>query len=100
MVRVTQSVARQRLCDVAEDKLFWCQTGQVFKNLRDMEIAFGEMDDDIFRYHASETRNDFSNWVRDVIGDAKLARDIQNSTTRTQAGKAITSRIAWLRSKI
>jgi hypothetical protein len=100
MVRVTQSVARQRLGDVAEDKQFWCQNGQVFKNLHDMEIAFGQMGDDTFRYHASEAKNDFSNWVRDVIGDEKLAGDLQKSTTPTQTGKAITNRIAWLRSKI
>lgn len=100
MVRVTQSVARQRLGDVASDKQFWCQNGQVFKNLRDMEIAFGQMGDDTFRYHASEAKNDFSNWVRDVIGDEKLARDLQKSTVPTQAGKAVASRNAWLRSKI
>ena len=100
MVRITQSVVMQRLGDVAEDKQFWCQNGQVFKNLHDMEMAFGKMGDDTFHYHASEIRSDFSNWVRDVIGDEKLARDIQNSTTRAQAGKAIASRIAWLRSKI
>jgi hypothetical protein len=100
MVRVTQSVARQRLGDVAEDEQFWCQNGQVFKNLRDMEIAFDQMGDDTFRYHASEAKNDFSNWVRDVIGDEKLARDLQKSANHAQAGKAIASRIAWLRSKI
>ena len=100
MVRVTTSVAMQRLGDVAEDKQFCCHNGQVFKNLHDMETAFSEMDDDTYRYHASETGNDFSNWVRDVIGDEKLSRDLQNSTTLAQAGKAVASRIAWLGSKI
>jgi hypothetical protein len=100
MVRITQLVVRQRLGDVAEDKQFWCQNRQVFKNLHDMEAAFSRMGDDTFRYHASETRNDFSNWVRDVIGDDKLARDIQKSTTPAQVRKAVANRIAWLRSKI
>ena len=77
MVGVTKSVAVQRLGDVAGDKQFWCQNGQVFKNLSDMERAFGRMGNDTFRYHASETKNDFSNWVRDVIGDEKLARDLK-----------------------
>ena len=100
VVRVTQSEAMQRLGDVAEDRQFWCQNGHIFRNLDDMEVAFGEIGDETFRYHASETRNDFCNWVRDVIGDEKLARDLQNSTSPAQAGKAVASRIVWLRSKI
>jgi hypothetical protein len=100
MVRVTQSAAVQKLGDVAEDKQFWCQNGQFFKNLPDMEVAFGGMGDDTFRYHASAIKNDFSNWVRDVIGDEKLARDLQRSATPAKAKKAVAGRIAWLRSKI
>ena len=40
MVRVTKSVAMQRLGDVAEDRQFWCQNGQIFRNLEDMEIGW------------------------------------------------------------
>jgi hypothetical protein len=100
MVRVTQSAAVQKLGDVAEDKQFWCHIGQVFKNLPDMEMAFGGMGDYTFHYHASQTKNDFSNWVRDVIGDEKLARDLLKSATPAQAKKAVAGRIAWLKSKI
>ena len=77
VVKVTRSVAAKRLGDVPQDKQFLCQDGRVLKNLRDLEVAFRQMSDDTFHHHATETRNDFSNWVRDVIGDEKLARDLK-----------------------
>jgi len=45
-------------------------------------------------------KNDFSNWVRDVIGDEKLSRDLQKSTTQAQAAKSVADRVTWLKSKI
>ena len=57
-------------------------------------------DEETFRHHSSESRNDFSNWVRDVIGDEKLSRDLLKSTTQAQAAKSIDDRVAWLKSKI
>ena len=69
------------------------------KNLPELEMALKEMSEETFRYHSSETKSDFSNWVRDVIGDEKLSRDLQKSTSRTQAVKKVADRIAWLQSK-
>ena len=74
--------------------------GQAFRTLSDMEVAMGEVGEGTLRHRAGGTRNDFSNWVRDVIGDEKLSRDIQNSNFPDKQQKAVTSRIAWLRSRI
>ena len=60
----------------------------------------GEVGEDTFRHHAGGTRNDFSNWVRDVIGDEKLSWDIQKSNFPAKEQKAVTSCVAWLRSRI
>ncbi len=99
MVRITKTVARQWLAEVPPDKTFWCADGRVLKSLPELEIALKEMSEETFRYHCNEAKSDFSNWVRDVIGDEKLARDLQKSTTLAQAMKSVTSRIAWLGSR-
>ena len=98
-VRISKEEAYRRLGDVPDDKWFWCQDGKVIKNLGELEVALGNMSDETFRHHSGEDRNDFSNWVGDVVGDEKLARDLSKSKSRVQARKAIALRISFLRSK-
>jgi hypothetical protein len=99
IVKVTKEMAEERLGEVPHDKQFYFIDGKVAKNLSELESALQEMSDETFDYHSSETKSDFSNWVRDVIGDDKLSRDLQKSTSRAQAVKKVADRIAWLRNK-
>lgn len=100
MVKITKTIAEERLADVPKEKRFWCSDRRVLKNLPELETALKEMSEETFRYHSNETKNDFSNWVRDVIGDEKLSRDLQKSTTRAEAAKSVADRVTWLKSKI
>jgi len=100
IIRITRLDAEERLGDVPEDKRFWCHDGKVLKNLAELEAALESMSEDTFRYHSNETKNDFSNWAKEVIGDEKLSRDLLKSTTQAQAAKSVASRIAWLKDKL
>jgi hypothetical protein len=97
---MTKTVAEKSLADVAHEKRFWCSDGQILKNLPEMEVALKKMSAETFRYHSNEIKSDFSKWVHDVIGDHKLARDLQKSTTQAQATRSVASRIAWLKEKV
>ena len=99
IIRITKIIARERLADVPCEKLFWCSDGRVLKNLSELEMALKQMNEETFRYHSSETKNDFATWVMDVIGDDKLSRDLQKSKTQAQAEKAVVDRVAWLHRK-
>jgi len=100
VVKITKAIARERLADVSQDKQFWCSDGRVLKNLPELKLALEQMSEETFRYHSSEMKSDFSNWVRDVIGDDNLSRDLQKSKTQAQAAKVVGDRIAWLKNKI
>lgn len=100
MIKITKSRAEKMLGDVPGEKRFWCQDGQALKNLAELEKALRNMKEATFRHHSSEARNDFSKWVKDVIGDEKLSMDLLKSTTRAQAAKSVASRIASLRQKM
>jgi hypothetical protein len=100
MVKITKSVAEKRLGDVSQEKQFWCHDGRYLKNLQELEAALEQITEETFQYHVNETKSDFSNWVRDVIGDDKLARDLQKNTTRAQAAKSVAERIVLLNMKI
>ena len=100
MVRITKAIAETRLGDVPREEKFWCQDGRVLSSLPELSSALKQMHAETFHHHFSKSRNDFSNWVRDVIGDEKLSRDLIKSTTQAQAAKSVDDRIAWLKSKV
>ena len=100
MVRITKSVAEKRLGNVSQEKQFWCHDGRYLKNLQELEVALEQMTEETFRYHSNEAKSDFSNWVRDVIGDEKLSRDLQKSATREQAAKSVADRVIWLKNRV
>ena len=97
MAKITRAVAEQRLGDVPQDRQFWCSDGRILKNLPELRVALEQMTDETFRYHSNDAKNDFSNWVRDVIGDDELAADLRKSNVRVQAAKIVADRVGWLR---
>jgi len=99
IVKISKEEANRRLGDVPDEKHFWCHDGKLVKNLGELEKALNNMSDETFHYHSSEGRNDFSNWIRDVVGDEKLANDLTKVGSRTQANKAVAQRIAFLQNK-
>jgi hypothetical protein len=100
VAKLTKTMAETRLGDVAAEKYFFCQDGQVFRNLRELEAALSDMSLGTYQHHVDESKNDFSNWVGQVIGDDKLSRDLLKSVGPVQAGKSVAARIAWLESKL
>jgi hypothetical protein len=100
IVRISKEEANMRLGDVPDEKRFWCQDGKVVKNLKELEKALDGMGDETFHHHSGKGRSDFGNWVRDVVGDNKLANDLSKAKSRIRASKAVEQRISFLRSKI
>ena len=100
IVKISMEEASRRLGDVPDGKHFWCHDGKLIKNVGELEKALNDMSDETFHYHSVEGRNDFSNWIRDVVGDNKLANDLSKAKSRIQASKAVAQRISFLQSKV
>lgn len=100
MTKMTKKRVAMLLADVAEDKRFWCSDGRVLKNLSEFEGALNDMTTETFRRHSSEGKSDFANWVRDVIGDEKLGRDLSKCSNAAQAARSVRERITWLEDKM
>ncbi|MBI2850831.1 MAG: hypothetical protein HYX80_07310 [Chloroflexi bacterium] len=100
MAIINEQIARKMLGDIPEDKRFYCSDGRVLKNLGELASALNEMNDGTYSYHSNADKTDFSNWIRDVIGDEKLARDLGKGVSRLKAAKAVSDRIIWLSGKI
>jgi predicted transcriptional regulator len=50
--------------------------GSTLKSLHELADALHHMSDDVFYYHVTSERNDFSSWVRDVFSEKNLAEEL------------------------
>ncbi|MGB5925769.1 MAG: hypothetical protein WBH01_06715 [Dehalococcoidia bacterium] len=100
IVKISKEEAKRRLGDVAEDKRFWCHDGKLIRNLKELGKALNDMSDETFHYHSGVERKDFSKWVREVVGDEKLANDLSKAKSRIQTSQAVAQRISFLEGRI
>jgi hypothetical protein len=101
VVMVTnEEMYKSWLANVAQDKVFWRHDGVVVKNLDELAAALREMSEETFRYHATGDKNDFSNWVRDVIGDGTLANQLHKAMTQATAARKVETRLGWLKARL
>ena len=100
MPRILRLDAERLLARVPEAYVFWCCDGRILRDTRELGEALETMTDETFAYHSNEQKKDFSNWVRDIIGDEKLARDLARSMNRTEAAKKVAEGVAFLTAKL
>jgi hypothetical protein len=70
---------------VPAEYVFWCHDGNIFTDLNELAEGLRTMSDEIFEYHSNLEKHDFSNWVRDIIGDEQLADDLERAVNRLEA---------------
>ncbi len=88
---------KKMLADAPEDKVFWVNGGAVLRNLADLEKELMSMSFETFHYHVNPYKNDFANWVNDVIGDSTLAKELRKLKTRKSMARYVKSRIKQLK---
>jgi hypothetical protein len=95
-MRLNKELAIKILGDVSEGQTFVSEDGREFKNLTDLRRGLKEMTEEIFSHHTENGRNDFSNWIRECVGDARLADGLMGRS-KEEARKKIRSRINYVR---
>lgn len=65
--------------------------GTTATNLSELLDSLKRIDDAVFRHHVNEQKNDFSNWIRDVLKENELAEDIFLLRTKEEIIKRIES---------
>jgi flavoprotein len=65
-----------------ETKHFILKGGKHLKTVYELMDELEQMTEDTFREHVNEAKNDFSNWINDVLGMKDLAEEIKKTNTR------------------
>ncbi|MBD3354834.1 hypothetical protein GF361_02525 [Candidatus Woesearchaeota archaeon] len=72
---------------------FILKDGTVIKNLFELSKQLDKMPEEVFSHHVNENRNDFYNWVKDVVKDKSLARKISSVKDKSKMKKYIGAKI-------
>jgi hypothetical protein len=88
--------AAKYLARVPAEFVFWSHDGSIYRDLKDLEEAFELMSEDTYFYHANTNKNDFSCWIRDIMGDDELAKNLEKASNKGQAAAIVAERYAFL----
>ncbi|MFH1073135.1 MAG: hypothetical protein V1743_06940 [Nanoarchaeota archaeon] len=67
------------LSDCRPDWVFWCCNGVLIRNIYELANTIKAMNADVFKYHVNEQKNDFANWVEEVLDDKKLGKKMRTT---------------------
>lgn len=90
---ITSEDAKRIFSDVDTKHQFWLKDMGAVKNLKELVEALKTMSDDVFKHHVTNERNDFSNWIRDIIEDKGLADSISKVKNQKKIGKIIEKKL-------
>lgn len=85
-------LAAKVLSDVEQSYVFHFCNGSNVKNIHELITVLRTIGDDVYQYHANIEKNDFSNWIKDVLGDEELASSLKMKD-REEAIKILRDRI-------
>jgi hypothetical protein len=100
MVETLKQKAKGLMANVPGEYVFKCCNGHILRNMRELGEELKSMSGESYAFHANMEKNDFANWVRDIIKDATLAKNLQKSQNQAKADKLVSSRIVTLSGKL
>ncbi len=97
---VQYAEARRILSKTSLTDGFWLCTNENLRSLNELSEALEKADNDVFRYHVTRDRNDFEAWIREILKDKELAREIARVKTKETLIRKISERIGELKSVV
>ncbi len=95
-----RDAALKILSDVPLGKEFYFVNGKIAKNIKELMIEIKNLSRNEFKHHVNRNKNDFYNWIKDVVGDDELSIKIKKIRSKAQIIREINKRIKDLKEKI
>jgi hypothetical protein len=92
--------AKKILSKVHPDFSFKLVNGGELNNLDGLLESLKEMEDETFYHHVTSNRNDFANWVKDILKDEGLSEEMSYCHDKVLMEKIVSNRILELHEKI
>ncbi|MBW2990640.1 hypothetical protein KY348_02955 [Candidatus Woesearchaeota archaeon] len=89
--------AHKALSDVPDSgQAFWFANGTTARNIYELVSTIEACGKKVFKQHVNKEKNDFYNWVLNVLGDPVLAKRLKKGTDQKKYAKKIRRRIREL----
>ena len=85
------------LREVPDDQALWLCNNATVQSMVELADTLECLDDTTFRYHVQRSQNDFAQWIRHVVGDRDLAREIARVKTKETLARKVEKRLRILR---
>jgi len=82
------------LDNIEPTKYFFLKNGRVLKNIYELTNSLTSMDDETFKHHVNNEKNDFAEWIRHVFNDEDLANQISRLKTKEAISKKINKKLS------
>lgn len=67
---------RRELKNTDQSKAFWLRNGQMIVNLKELLDVVSGITDADFEYHVNREKNDFVNWIENVLEEKDLSKKL------------------------
>jgi hypothetical protein len=96
-VLLTKNDAKLLFLDLPKTHKFWLADGREINNLTELYRELIEMSGELFDHHVTNEKNDFAQWVNDVLHDTILARKLANTPGKLEHVEIVKARIDELK---
>lgn len=87
---VKPAVSKKGLVFAPGEVCFWVHNGPALQSLLDLRTAFeGMINENQYVYHVNEEKNDFSQWVLNVLNDESCSKDLLKAKEMKAALKVV-----------
>ena len=85
----------QSLATAPLGECFWVNQGPILKDLRELRDALASgISDQQLAYHVAKGKNDFADWIAEVLGDAECAKALRRLRTRKAMVRVLETRLS------
>lgn len=81
--RKTKTEKHSLFVEITPDRYFVTCDGRRIRDCEELADILHQINDDIFKFHVTNEKNDFSTWIHDVFNDEDIAESIRKIHDRT-----------------
>lgn len=74
----------KKLEEIKPENYFYLRTGTPVRSLKELAEVLKFMSDQDFKYHVNDKKNDFANWIRDILKKRSLAEKIRDTIVKKE----------------